>query len=327
VRLTAAAATAAAVLVLRRSRPVMKTPDVSSSWQLDFYSRPVQGPDGKKLWELLVIDDTGSFQHVETVPSNCVNSRELRSRVQRLIADAPVQPTTIRFFRAQMQNMITIALKDLPNVDLRPSRRTYTLCEFIEDRERNVYSQLPGYRKPRPEPEGLKLAGRLPDNLRGEKYAVATLPYCEFSPGGSVTGENIGFGALCSAPAGVLPPDSMVAGVVIFSKRAEAIAAYLSSLELAFVSARLDSRELHVEVDLDTQYLLARLRTPTQVLEAESLEKQKFAARGLHFLAIQTGPEAEQPEGFWLLRDIEVAARAAAADAPAPQPLPSETAR
>ena len=57
----------------------------------------------------------------------------------------------------------------------------------------------------------------------------------------------------------------MVAGVVIFSKRAEAIAAYLSSLELAFVSARLDSRELHVEVDLDTQYLLARLRTPTQV--------------------------------------------------------------
>ena len=44
-----------------------------------------------------------------------------------------------------------------------------------------------------------------------------------------------------------------------------------------------------------------------KVLEAESLEKQKFAARGLHFLAIQTGPEAEQPEGFWLLRDIEVA--------------------
>ena len=61
-----------------------KTP--SSVWELDFYSRPVQGADGKKLWELLVTDESGSFQHVEAVPSNCINSRELRTRVQRLIA-------------------------------------------------------------------------------------------------------------------------------------------------------------------------------------------------------------------------------------------------
>ena len=54
---------------------------VSNEWELDFYSRPVQGPDGKKLWELLVTDAQGTFQHVEAVPSNCVNSRELRSRV------------------------------------------------------------------------------------------------------------------------------------------------------------------------------------------------------------------------------------------------------
>merc|ERR1719353_290082 len=110
-----------------------------------------------------------------------------------------------------------------------------------------------------------------------------------------------------------MPPDSMVAGLIIFSRRAKAIAAYLSSMELAFVSARVQSRELHVEVDLDTQYLLARLRTPTQVMEAETFEKQKYAAAGLHFLAIQSGPEADEPEGFWLLRDIEVAARAASA--------------
>ena len=54
---------------------------VSNEWELDFYSRPVQGPDGKKLWELLVTDAQGTFQHVEAVPSNCVNSRELRARV------------------------------------------------------------------------------------------------------------------------------------------------------------------------------------------------------------------------------------------------------
>jgi hypothetical protein len=32
----------------------------SGEWQLDFYSRPVQGADGKKLWELLVTDSSGA---------------------------------------------------------------------------------------------------------------------------------------------------------------------------------------------------------------------------------------------------------------------------
>ena len=100
---------------------------VSNEWELDFYSRPVQGPDGKKLWELLVTDAQGTFQHVEAVPSNCVNSRELRARVQRLIDDTPLKPKKIRFFRTQMKNMISIALGELPDVECKPSRVTYAL--------------------------------------------------------------------------------------------------------------------------------------------------------------------------------------------------------
>lgn len=298
------------------SRPVctaveaVSTSAASSSWQLDFYSRPVQGPDGKKLWELLVTDETGLFQHVEVVPSNCVNSRELRSRVQRLIDDAPVPPETIRFFRAQMKNMINIALSDIPGVVCKPSRVTYALYDWIDQRERNVYPTMPGYRRPRPEPLSLKLPVKLPEQLRGEQYAVATLPYAEFLPGGSISEENIGFGSLCPLPtAGDISADTMVAGVVIFSRRAKAIAAWLTGLDLAFVSAVLESRELHIEVGLDTQYLLARMRTPIQTTEAESFEEQKRVTRGLHFLSIQTGPETEQPDGFWLLRDIEASPR------------------
>lgn len=139
----------------------------------------------------------------------------------------------------------------------------------------------------------------------------------------------------------------MVAGVVIFSRRSRAIAAWLTGLDLAFVSAVLESREIcalappishacahanpppgsypcrqprwrgrrracaaaDIEVGLDTQYLLARMRTPTQTLEAETFEESKTRARGLHFLSVQSGPEAEQPDGFWLLRDVEAAAR------------------
>ena len=129
-------------------------------WELDFYSRPVQGPDGKKLWELLVTDSSGSFQHVEAVPSNCVNSRELRTRVQRLIDAAEVKPSSVRFFRVQMKNMISIALNELPGVECKPSRVTYRLNEWLEQRDRDIYPTMPGYRKPRPESQPIKLPVR-----------------------------------------------------------------------------------------------------------------------------------------------------------------------
>jgi hypothetical protein len=58
-----------------------------------------------------------------------------------------------------------------------------------------------------------------------------------------------------------------------------------------------------LEVGLATQFLFARVRTPTQVREAETFEEGKRALRGLHFLSVQSGPEAEQPDGFWLLKD------------------------
>ena len=53
-------------------------------------------------------------------------------------------------------------------------------------------------------------------------------------------------------------PDRLVCvpwpqGVVIFSRRSRAIAAWLTGLDLAFVAAVLESRELHIEVGLDTQ--------------------------------------------------------------------------
>lgn len=271
----------------------------------------MQGADGKKLWELLVTDASSSFRHVEAVPSNCVNSRELRSRVQRVIDDAERRPSTIRFFRSQMKNMISIALGELPDVVCKPSRVTYALYDWLEERERDVYPGMPGYRRPRPEAAPLKLPVKLPEQLRGEQYAVATLPLAEFLPGGSITQENIGFGSLCTLPPTEgLSPDSMVAGVVIFSRRSRAIAAWLTGLDLAFVSAALESREIYIEVGLDTQYLLARMRTPTQVLEAETFEESKGRVSGLHFLSVQNGPEAEQPDGFWLLRDTEAASKA-----------------
>lgn len=43
--------------------------DPSTEWELDCYSRPVL-VDGKKLWEVLITDSSGSFRVCETLASN-----------------------------------------------------------------------------------------------------------------------------------------------------------------------------------------------------------------------------------------------------------------
>jgi hypothetical protein len=276
----------------------------SSTWELDFYSRPVQGADGKKMWELLVTDDVSSFRHVEVVPANCVNSRELRTRVQRVIDEANVKPTTIRFFRSQMRNMISIALRDLQGVAATPCRITYSLYNWIDERERDVYPKMPGYRRPRKESPPLRFAEKLPDNLRGERYAVASLPLAEFLPGGSITEENIGFGRLCPLPTGVedLPADQMITGINVFSGNSELITFGLGGMDLADVTENLELKEFYIETGIDTAYLLAKLRSDGQVQEARLFEESKRRNRGLHFLSVQRD-ENSDPEGFYLLRD------------------------
>ena len=95
----------------------------------------------------------------------------------------------------------------------------------------------------------------------GEKYAFVTLPYAEFVEG-TINQDNIGFGALCPLPAGGLPADALVHGLVIFSKRSAAISAWLTGIDLVFVKASLETREVLLEVGLDTQHAQHRRHAP-----------------------------------------------------------------
>jgi hypothetical protein len=85
----------------------------SEEWELDCYSRPVI-VNGKKLWEVLITDSTGSFRYLKTLPSNQVNSRELRKVVEQVMEERAdeygVKPTTIRFFRGAMFNMVCVCV-------------------------------------------------------------------------------------------------------------------------------------------------------------------------------------------------------------------------
>ena len=124
---------------------ITRVPDrkASADWELDCYSRPVVAMGGKKLWEVLITDSTGSFRFLKTLPSNQVNSKELRATVEELMEQADVKPNTIRYFRGAMFNMIKIALSDLDVVG-RPSRCTYAVAQWLEQRHRDTYPNMEG---------------------------------------------------------------------------------------------------------------------------------------------------------------------------------------
>lgn len=56
---------------------VSSVPNVDS-WELDFCSRPMMDERGKKVWELLICDESGEFQYSEYFANNQINSKEVR---------------------------------------------------------------------------------------------------------------------------------------------------------------------------------------------------------------------------------------------------------
>jgi len=258
------------------------------------------------LWEILITDSSGNLRVCRSLPSNKVNSREVRRVVEDIIGESEVKPGTIRFFRGSMFNMINIALSEI-DVVAKPSRCTFALAQWLEERNRYVYPKMNGYQPTKARIGGvggtfldIRTAVKLPDALRGEKYAFVGLPLSEFI-GGSVDDDNVGVGRLCPVDDS-LPADAFVQGVVILTARAKALASWLAGTEVAGIKADLRKRELVMETDIDNQYLMAKL-DDDQRREAANFEEGKDALNGLHFISVQED-ENDDPAGFWLLREI-----------------------
>lgn len=75
-------------------------PESLSEWELDFCSRPILDIRGKKLWELLVCDDSLSLQYTKYFPNNLINSITLKDALLSISNDLGIPlPDKIRFFR------------------------------------------------------------------------------------------------------------------------------------------------------------------------------------------------------------------------------------
>lgn len=272
-------------------------------WEIDCYSRPILGDDGKKLWELLLTDKMGSFRYLETIQSNAVNSRNVRKIVEEIVENAPVRPKIIRFFRNQMFNMLTIALTNM-GVEVKPSRCTTALCTWILERDLHVYPFMKGYNAQLKQQSILDYdvnsPDKLPDVLKAESFAFCALPAEAFWDE-QINKENIGKGYLC--PMQHLPKSGWIHGLSLYSRRSPSVAAWMSGIELSAVTVNLLTQEILFNTDINSQLLLTPLQE-IQKREGVLFEKGKADAQGYHFLSIQSDPQTEEVDGFWLLRQF-----------------------
>ncbi len=282
-------------------------------WELDFYSRPVLDENQKKAWELLVCESPvdsrtnpdSLFRYAQFCPSTQVNSGWLRTALQEAITKAGVAPVKFRFFRRQMNNMIVKACEDL-GIPAQPSRRTLALNQWLQQRMEAVYPHLPGFQAVKNPSVRLEAPApqRLPDALMGQQWTFVTLEASAFE---EMHEWEIGFGEAFPLQMIGLTPETKVPGVVIYSPRAVPLAAWMSGLELAFL--RFDNvpvPRLLLETGASDSWILANIKNPQTLAEANSFEDVKQRASGVHFLAVQSDPEAESFAGFWLLQEIDL---------------------
>jgi hypothetical protein len=287
---------------------------MSKIWELDFYSRPVMDENKKKLWEVLICESsvnsraetTAPFRYARYCPSSTVNSIWLREAIEEAIASSGEMPQKIRFFRRQMNNMIVKACEDL-GIAAAPSRRTFYLDRWLEERMKTVYPQEAGYDVTTANIASVKYPDSvpipLPEAVRGDKGDQWAFVSLEASAFDEIGEWEIAFGESFPLSLVEVTPDTKIPGLIIFSPRAIALAGWMSGLEMSCLQLELSTRSIvRLETGASDSWILANLTDKTTLAEAKGFEEAKTKAKGLHFLAIQANSTSESFAGFWLLK-------------------------
>ncbi|MBD2625789.1 Tab2/Atab2 family RNA-binding protein [Trichormus variabilis] len=286
---------------------------MGSIWELDFYSRPILDENQKKVWEVLVCESPSDirtktdslFRYAKYCPSTQVNSGWLRTALQEAIEKAGEAPIKIRFFRRQMNNMITKACQDV-GIPALSSRRTLVLNQWLQQRSEEVYPQEPGYqggtnasvRLDRPLPQ------RLPDALEGKQWAFVSLEAGDLA---EMPDWEIGFGESFPLELAQLSSEARIPGILIFSPRALPLAGWMSGLEMAYL--HFDTKQgdrLILETGATESWIVANIRTPQLLAEAQGFAQAKEKANGVHFIGVQSDPQSQTFAGFWLLQEVNL---------------------
>jgi len=296
--------------------PVSAAVQSGPDWELDYYSRPILDAEGKKLWELLICASPDPqrttvaegvdppFRWMRICPAGSVNSVWLRQALEAALQEATeaglAPPRRLRCWRGSMRTMVQRAAEGL-GMELVPSRRCYSLVEWLQQREAEVYPQQPGYMAGplAPPPQLIQpVAVPLPEAARGDRWSWATLPASAL---GEANGWEIGFAGLLPLPA--VDPATAIPVIRLFSRqRSLAIAGWLAGLEP--VRLEIDGDQLVLEAGMEDRWLLATLPAAEAKAAAQAFETAREQAAGLQFLAVQGAEDQPRFDGFWMLRAL-----------------------
>tara|TARA_Y100001968_G_scaffold280234_1_gene276610 strand:+ start:467 stop:1354 length:888 start_codon:yes stop_codon:yes gene_type:complete len=281
-----------------------------ADWEIDFYSRPVMEENGKKRWELLITStnkfkDYKTFKWEKMCPASTVNSIWLKDALEEAINDAKDQgweaPVIIRCWRSSMKTMIKRAADQI-GIELISSRRTYSLLEWIIDRERNLYPRQKGYIGVNLAPPSNPIANQaipLPEEVRGESWSFASLSLDALREADE---WEIEFSNLIPIKESI-NENILIPGIRLFSsKRSLALAAWLGGLEPS--KLLIEGTQIILEAGQSDRWLVTDVEEEAQNAIKNNFLNTKKNADGLQFISVQKSSEQNSLDGFWMLRDI-----------------------
>ncbi|WP_269612459.1 Tab2/Atab2 family RNA-binding protein [Prochlorococcus marinus] len=282
----------------------------NTDWELDFYSRPIIDENGKKRWELLITStnnfkDTKTFKWEKTCPANSVNSIWLKNALEEAIDEACSQgwekPSVIRCWRSSMKTMIKRAADQI-GIELISSRRTYSLLEWINDREKSFYPKQKGYIGVNLAPPSSPIANQaipLPEEVRGDSWSFASLSLNTLREADE---WEIQFSNLIPIKDSIDQHIS-IPGIRLFSpKRSLALAAWLGGLEPA--KLLIEGTQIILEAGQSDRWLVTDVDKEAKEAIENNFINTKIEADGLQFISVQKSPEENSLDGFWMLKDI-----------------------
>ena len=125
--------------------------------------------------------DKTTFKWEKICPASNVNSIWLKEALEEAINEAYDQgwerPSVLRCWRSSMKTMIKRAADQI-GIELISSRRTYSLIEWLNHREKNIYPKQKGYTGVNLAPPSNPIQNQaipLPEEVRGDSWSFASL--------------------------------------------------------------------------------------------------------------------------------------------------------
>jgi len=289
----------------------LKNSDLKKAdWEIDFYSRPVIDENGKKRWELLITStnnfkDKKTFKWEKICPASTVNSIWLKDALEEAINEAKKlgwdTPSVIRCWRSSMKTMIKRAADHI-GIELISSRRTYSLLEWIIDRERNLYPLQKGYTGVNLAPPSNPITNEaipLPEEVRGDSWSFASLSLNTLREADE---WEIEFSNLIPIKESI-NANIFIPGIRLFSsKRSLALAAWLGGLEPA--KLLIEGTQIILEAGQADRWLVTDVEEEAKKAIENNFSNTKRDADGLQFISVQKSSEQNSLDGFWMLKDV-----------------------